>query len=207
MKPFLQQGIPEFNIPTISPFFVPEVTIQHGSRGDSINYKVMLKNLQIFGFDTYKFDKFDFDVKNLQFQSSMKMDAMYLKGHYIADGKILSIPVSGNGTMSCNVTNTSGTLKQDGKIVLRKDNIKYLELEPPVIHINVGKILDYHYNGLFDGNEVLAKAAEKIFKDYQEELTEEVKPAIEKIIEEIVYDLQKKTTYKVPYDELYPIHG
>ncbi|KAJ3654885.1 hypothetical protein Zmor_014038 [Zophobas morio] len=205
MKHFLMKGITEFNFPPISPFYVPEVHIHQGGPNDSVSFNLTLKDVVITGFDSYEFEKFDFDPKTLQFDSELKMGALNFKAKYVVNGKVLTIPLDGKGNMNFTITTSSGTLKQNASLTTRKGQ-KYLTLHPPSIHIDVGDVTDPHYDGLFDGNEVLAKAVEKVLQDYQKELGEEMKPTAEKIIEQIIYDLQQKLQSRLPYDEVYPVH-
>lgn len=57
VREYLKKGVPELNIPEISPFHIPEVSLEQGTK--TLNYKAQLTNILVKGFDTYKFLKFE----------------------------------------------------------------------------------------------------------------------------------------------------
>ncbi|EFA03576.1 protein takeout-like [Tribolium castaneum] len=203
VRPFLQKGVPELNVPPISPFYVPEVNLQLGT--DSISYKSSLTNVTVTGLDTYKFTKFDFDVKKLLFTGAVTMGKINIKGNYSIKGKILTVPIEGKGQLDTTVVSSNGSLVQQAKLVTRRGKT-YLESEKTKIHIDVGEVQS-KMDGLFDGNEVLAKAADNVIKENLQEIVEEVKPAVEEVFTQIMEGILFKSVYRIPYEKLYPLHN
>ncbi|XP_044268677.1 uncharacterized protein LOC123013889 [Tribolium madens] len=203
VRPFLQKGVPELNVPPISPFYVPEVNLQLGT--EFISYKSSLTNVIVTGLDTYKFTKFDFDVKKLLFTGAVTMGKINIKGNYSIKGKILTVPIEGKGQLDTTVVSSNGSLVQQAKLVTKKGKI-YLESEKTKIYIDVGEVKS-KMDGLFDGNEVLAKAADNVIKENLQDIIEEVKPAIEEVFTQIMEGILFKSVYRIPYDKLYPLHN
>ncbi|KAJ3633804.1 hypothetical protein MTP99_010729 [Tenebrio molitor] len=202
VKPFLQKGVPELNLPPISPFHIPEINLQQGT--NVLSYKDTLTNVVITGLDNYKFRQFDFDVKNLFFNSSVEMGFLNIKSNYSIKGKLLTVPIEGVGTLNTNITNSNGTLTTQAKLVTRK-GISYMDVEKSVVKLYVGDV-QTDYTGLFDQNEVLAKAAKQVINENLKEIIDEVKPALEEVFVRIANDVLFKSVLRIPYDKLYPLH-
>ncbi|RZC36739.1 JHBP domain containing protein [Asbolus verrucosus] len=203
VKPFLKRGVPELNFPKLSPFIIPEVSLEQGT--SAVNYKAILNNIKIIGLDSYHFRKFEFDVANLRFLGSLDVDDVYIKADYNIQGKILAVPIEGKGVLTANITNSNATVSQQAKLVTKK-GVTYLEPEKTVVNIDVGGVQP-SFDGLFGGNEILAKATNEVIHDNLKELVEEIKPAIEEVMTRVVQDLIFKSVARIPYDELYPVHG
>lgn len=57
VKPFLIKGVPELGIKPITPYFIPEVSFDQGTR--AINFKATLSNVSLFGLDSYEVTQFE----------------------------------------------------------------------------------------------------------------------------------------------------
>lgn len=55
VQPFLKKGVPELNIPQISPLLIPELAISEGSA--SFIFKSVFKNMLVYGLENYTFSK------------------------------------------------------------------------------------------------------------------------------------------------------
>lgn len=53
VRPFLQKGVPELGIPSISPLIIPQISLEQGT--DTTNYQAYAKNVSLYGLDGYKF--------------------------------------------------------------------------------------------------------------------------------------------------------
>lgn len=93
------KGYPEIGLPIFDPLFVNHIGINQGGTG-AVVLQLDLKNASIFGFSGVKFTSIQGLGKNLD---KAKIDIKYshrlfqLIGPYKADGKVLVLPVTGDG--------------------------------------------------------------------------------------------------------------
>lgn len=52
IKPYIKDGIKEIGLPSLNPLVIPEIYLEQGT--PSLNYKVNLKNVTIYGMDNYQ---------------------------------------------------------------------------------------------------------------------------------------------------------
>lgn len=53
IKPYIKGGIKEIGLPSLDPLVIPEISLEQGT--PSLNYKVNMKNVTIYGIDDYQF--------------------------------------------------------------------------------------------------------------------------------------------------------
>ncbi|XP_044750407.1 uncharacterized protein LOC123310806 [Coccinella septempunctata] len=202
VKPFLIKGVPELNVPSIEPLIIPEIELQQGTQ--ALNFKASLKNVTVHGLSSYKLDKFDFDVPNLQFFCGGWVEKLDLEGKYKVSGKILIAPIEGEGTFTATVGKSRMDVYQKVKEVTKK-GLVYISPVHTNSSISVGNP-KAHLDGLFQNNEQLNKATNDVISDNIDILFEEIKPVLEKVITNFMEDiLLSALEGQVPFDKLYPI--
>nr|CAH7757798.1 unnamed protein product [Callosobruchus chinensis] len=87
-------GVPNF-LPSIQNFSIPEVVLQDGN--DVLNYKAQFNNVTLYGLESYKFKRYNFDYKNLTFFIDVDIPHIYIEGNYLVEGKLFFAPLKGNG--------------------------------------------------------------------------------------------------------------
>ncbi|XP_056641288.1 uncharacterized protein LOC130447991 isoform X3 [Diorhabda sublineata] len=202
MKPYLRKGIPELKIPPFEPFIIPEINLEQGT--SALNFKATLINTEIYGLTDYTFTRFDFDVPNLQFFCDCNINCLTLKGNYTVSGKIFVAPILGSGTFTASVENCNASVYQKVKIEKLRNDQDFIvpTLTNSSINVSGPKA---NLQGLFNGNKQLSEITNKIINDNINELFQDLKPVLEKIMTEILEDmLLKAIEGQVPFDELYP---
>ncbi|KAK7601698.1 hypothetical protein V9T40_009139 [Parthenolecanium corni] len=147
LKPKLAKGIPEMRIPSLEPFYVPLVKLDQGS--EAVNFKATFKNLTLrtgLVFDVKKV-KIDFS------KPSIFVDVLFprvkLDSVYNIDGKVLVVPIKGDGLSTGNLTDVSVQLTVTGKYV-PKNGKTFLQILTRKINFKLGN-LKLHFDNLFGG--------------------------------------------------------
>ncbi|KAJ3654887.1 hypothetical protein Zmor_014040 [Zophobas morio] len=201
VRPFLIKGVPELGIPPIEPYTIPEITLEQGTQ--ALNFKALLKDVEVRGLGNYKFSQFDFDVPGLQWFCKATINPIKLVGDYTVTGKILLAPIEGSGKFTAGIENSNITAYQKVEF-FKKKGVTYVRPVTTNTTISVGgpKV---HLDGLFGGNEELNKVTNTVINDNVNELFEDLKPVIEKIITNVIEQwLFKGLEDNVPFDKLYP---
>lgn len=97
--PDLGEGYPKLRIPAIEPFELPSLEIDHGkgsSKAVSIDLK--LKDVKIMGLTSTMLDSLKIDVDNHKLSGQISFGKpLEITGQYTVNGKVLVLPITGNG--------------------------------------------------------------------------------------------------------------
>ncbi|KAF2878655.1 hypothetical protein ILUMI_27514 [Ignelater luminosus] len=200
VRPHVKKGVPELNIPPMDPLVIPEVTLQQGT--NAVNYKMKLINATIRGLGDYEFTEFVYDPKTFIFHGTSLFKGISLVSNYNIDGKILVAPINGKGTLKIQLGPSTGSLVIKGELVKRngEDYYNIIDVKATTkISNSTG-----NFDGLFNGNEQLSQATNKLLNDNSAELIKEVSPAIEEVIAKLITRLMQGITTNVPYNKVLP---
>ncbi|KAJ8922057.1 hypothetical protein NQ315_008698 [Exocentrus adspersus] len=155
--PYLVKGDRKYNIPNLSPLFLPMLSVQasnalHVTMTDIYAYgleRADLKRIRQFFYIL-------FNVENKKVSVTLFIDNLQLIGKYDMNGKILILPIQGNGDF--NITTVNGVYRynfeytltrknNEDHMVVKDNDVMTFELEDAFI------VLD----NLFHGDEVLGE--------------------------------------------------
>lgn len=92
-------GYPELGLPVFDPLKIEKMNLEQGGNGP-VNLKINLKNIKLSGLSDVRFTKIDgfrqeYDKAKMELQ--FKFPALGIEGPYKLDGKVLVLPVQGDG--------------------------------------------------------------------------------------------------------------
>lgn len=94
-----KSAYPELGLPVLDPLSIDKMDIEQG--GDSpVNLKINLRNFYIRGLSETKFTKIDGfkrDYDKAKMELRFKFPVLRIEGPYKLDGKVLVLPVQGEG--------------------------------------------------------------------------------------------------------------
>ncbi|XP_049820156.1 uncharacterized protein LOC109596647 [Aethina tumida] len=195
IKGFLK-GDKKYGIPPFTPFKVPLIEIQNP------NLLIKIDNVDIYGIDDASVEDMSVDVPNKKLSATIKMERLNLQGHYIADGKIASLPIKGDG--DANITFVGGTyIYETSWTIYQKDGEDYMKIENPSLEYKLRRAHFYHGN-LFNGNEELGNQVNKFLNDNWELFLEDIGTAVKKTIESIATNIITNVAKRVPFNKIFP---
>lgn len=95
----LKEGNKEVNLPPINPLYVDKVNIIQDPNSN-IAIKLSLRDAYVYGLDKaeiYKTIGFEADPLKSKYEVHAKIPKIVIKSKYIVDGKVLILPITGNG--------------------------------------------------------------------------------------------------------------
>lgn len=134
-KPFIQTGVPELNIPTLDPFNLDEIDIDH-KFGPTMFVKGVLKNLKAYGGSGIIFDDIKLNPQTLEGEVMVSFPYIYAETEYNIQGQFL-IPIQRRGYFRGNFTD----VKVVGKGYFRKvtkNGVEIAQLEKPDFVAKIG---------------------------------------------------------------------
>ncbi|XP_071440004.1 protein takeout-like [Hetaerina americana] len=200
IRPYLLKGIPEFKIPPYDPLEIPVVTLSQGS--GAVSYNATFKNLKAYGAKDAVVKDVRLDLDNLKLEFDLLFPSMHLESEYDVDGKVLVVPVKGNGPSNSNFTNTETNIKLFGQFEI-KDGKKYISLKEREVDLSIGDAKLY-FGNLFNGNKELGDSTNQFFNDNWRDIVKEIQPVVEETISTIIHEIVRKVFELYTYDELLP---
>ncbi|XP_073983828.1 protein takeout-like [Rhodnius prolixus] len=199
MKPLLRKGIPQLKIPSLDPMVIPRVNVKQGS--GPVSMDSTFTNLKINGITDFTIKNIRPDLDNNQIDFEATLPYMYNVGDYKIEGKILVLPISGNGDSWSNYTdvNIKATLKGEPEAKGGKTFFKIKEFK---FDLNVGRAI-IHLNNLFNGNKELGDAMNNFMIENWEVVYKELKPVVNEAVSAILLDVAQKVFNRFPMDELF----
>lgn len=184
LGPFTR-GIPEFDVPSLDPINLGEINIDgnglklsftdasmHGiSNSELTNLKVVLGKVD--------------EVFSLSFKANLSLTAKYN-----ADGRILILPIQGNGDAVVSAEGCEVTI--DSKLThYKNEKGEHLKLVTPNYKYTIERTV-FHLDNLFNGNKQLSDATHQFANENWKQLMDELAPpAIKTIVKTAVKAINK----------------
>ncbi|KAJ9577480.1 hypothetical protein L9F63_005981 [Diploptera punctata] len=200
LRPKFKKGIPELKMASVDPMVIPRVSVTQGSGPVSIDST--FTNLHVEGITNYKINKMHVDPDNHRIDIEVELPYMYVYGDYTINGKVLVLPIQGNGDSWSNYTDVTGTAALIGHKETRKGE-DFWKLDKLNFSLAVKRAI-IHMNNLFNGNKQLGDSMNKFMSDNWEVVFEELKPVVDEAISAILYDVAIKVFDRFPMNQLFP---
>ncbi|XP_050672711.1 circadian clock-controlled protein daywake-like [Leptidea sinapis] len=183
--PLFAKGIPEMGVPSIDPTELDNIDI------DGSGLKLSFKKPKLHGLSHASLTELAVTIGELEekFKLGLKMN-LSLTGEYIADGKILILPIKGKGPSLIKVSNV------DVEIISKLTHVKegkgeYFKLATPNYKYEI-ESTTFDFKNLFEGNKQLAETTLKFANENWRQLMDDLAPpVIKQIVKTIVKAINK----------------
>ncbi|XP_045761243.1 circadian clock-controlled protein daywake-like [Maniola jurtina] len=199
LRPQLISGIPELNVPSLEPFYIPEIV---AVSGDLVPLKASGKDVKVSGAGNFSIKSISVDLNTLTIRGRVRFPRLHLDGRYNLDTQILILPLRGEGNLVADAVKCEADILLRSRLVMR-DGKEYLEFTS--LKVDIG-IRDYRIRleGLFNGNKALGDATNEAIHQNRGEFLKTMLPYLEKTVSKILLDTANKIVAPIPFDELLP---
>ncbi|XP_013113019.1 protein takeout [Stomoxys calcitrans] len=183
---YARKGLPAASFPVVEPFHLKKVQLTDGHSG-SLNLKFSLRDVDVVGLSTVKFDRavgFSPDPATSKFELYGSLPKLTIRSKYNADGRILILPIQGDGDADISFENVKFSTKfkpalhpKNGKMFLTVDKLKVL-LEPQRMNIKLAN--------LFNGDQALGSHMNQFLNENWSDVWVELQPAVQSTISDII---------------------
>ncbi|CAH1994659.1 unnamed protein product [Acanthoscelides obtectus] len=153
LRPYLAQGIPEIELPSVEPFKMEELTLSltTGPNG----YRVSLKDIDVFGASNFTVRKMRLSDENRPFESVINIPVLRINSRYESSGVLIILPASGNGTFNGQLEGVEATVR--GRTSIKeKESLKYLHVD--ALHVDlVVRNIRLLVKNVYKNNAILSK--------------------------------------------------
>ncbi|KAJ8716587.1 hypothetical protein PYW07_003214 [Mythimna separata] len=192
MMPIFMVGISENNVEVLDPMDMDDLAFELAG------LQFTLKGGTLKGLKNSVVDNVDWDTKKKSFTVNFHLDVS-VKGHYTAAGRILILPITGDGQLRLKLKNLQIKLEIFYDIVKNADGKDIIKPKKYKIDFEVVDHAHYHLTNLFNGNKELSEAMLSFLNDNWKQIADEFGGPM--------MDLAAKTLYKnvKNYFEVMPI--
>lgn len=195
-------GNAEFNLPKLEPFRVKYVETETVGGTSNFYLKSTLKDVDIHGLTSGKLSrtatKFN---KSYGLRVEGFVDKIQIIGDYTMNGKILVLPINGEG--KCNVTMTNVTcfidsrgkyFERDGETFL---NITHFTLKLTPQHVT------YYFANLFKNDQKLSATINDFMNEQWKLVTDNLLPPYMTRIGDMFADISNKIFNNIPFNKIF----
>ncbi|CAD6236485.1 GSCOCG00008207001-RA-CDS [Cotesia congregata] len=202
LKPYLSGGIPEFDVPPCEPLKIQKLNM-HRSEG-TVAIKSSNENIVIKGATNFVLKKVNVNLKKDQIQLEIFFPEFSMTSDYKINGKILMIPIKGEGQLTGNFSDINADIMIQGERYQNNiDNNTYYRICDVLIDFDVGNA-SVHLDKLFNGDQTLSSGMNLFLKDNWKIITEDIKPGIADNIADLLKKYSEKIFSKYSLDVLLP---
>ncbi|CAH0722884.1 unnamed protein product, partial [Brenthis ino] len=200
LRPQLVSGIPELNVPSIEPFYIPEIV---AVSGELVPLKASGKDVRVSGAGNFTIKSVSVNLEALTIRARVRFPKLHLDGRYNLDTKILIVPLRGEGNLVADAVKCDAEILLKSKLVEREEK-QYLHFSNMNVDINI-KDYRIRLDGLFNGNKALGEATNEAINQNRAEFLKTMQPYLEKTVAKILLDDANKIVASIPYDEILPV--
>lgn len=138
---------------------------------------------------------------NSKFEIYAKIPQLTLEGDYKINGRVLVLPIVGQGRSSMKFDDFDIGIKYKPKIMI-KNGKEYIQTDKFKLEFDTSKFT-VHFTNLFNGDKALGDNMNTFLNDNWSDILNELKPSIASTLEQILQAITNRIFAKVPYKEMY----
>ncbi|XP_055374542.1 protein takeout-like [Condylostylus longicornis] len=197
-------GNKELNLPVLEPYNVKKLVISDRNQGSSLGLDLIFNDVEFRGLSKAIVDKivgFEADPSTSKFEFYGLIPRFELKAKYVANGRILILPIQGEGDANIVGLNVKVSVKfkptvnvKNGKKYLDKVKVKLL-LQPAKIETRL--------DNLFNGDKLLGENMNRFLNENWSDVWEELAPNVNTALADVVTNILTQVFDTLSYDEFY----
>ncbi|XP_070505512.1 protein takeout-like [Chironomus tepperi] len=196
-------GLPELGLPSTNPLVINRIGLnQEGDRPVVLN--IEMKDCKMSGLPTTNFTTiqgFSDNIDKAKILLKYRQDYIQLFGPYKAKGKILVLPMNGDGEANITFTGVDSSIKMLTKKIV-KNGKNYMQIDKLRLNFDV-KRASLHFSNLFNGNAQLGDALNNFMNENWMDILNDLKPAMADSLGAVYKSLLNNMFSNIPYDEFF----
>ncbi|CAG9859275.1 unnamed protein product [Phyllotreta striolata] len=194
--PFILKGDKKWGIPRMLPLGIPRINVNAGN-----NFNILLTDVLVYGLDSADLKQVKIDTKNKKIMLKVNIPSLELKGNYIIDGKIMVLPIKGNGTIEISAKGGKYSYNMEYGLQNIKGEEYLLLTDKDKLDFKLDG-LRFKLNNLFDGDQKLGDQMNNFLNENWEEVLNEFGLPISETVRSIGRSIASAYFRKSPYNEL-----
>ncbi|KAJ3650896.1 hypothetical protein Zmor_016971 [Zophobas morio] len=186
-------------VPNLEPVEVSSLQVKGGGGVVAVNQN--LKNCKLYGLTKSEIYQADFNLENKTWGFDFLIPELDCRCDYQLDGKVLLLPIKGEGNCTIVFDKMHVKLKIDFEEVV-KDSRTHFKVSHSQIENDVG-LVTMHFDNLFNGDKALGDNINKVLNENWKEVYAEVQADYQDLLTGVMMQLLNRFFDKVSLEELF----
>ncbi|XP_068086535.1 protein takeout [Anabrus simplex] len=195
--PNILKGDRKYNIPNLNPLKVTEIKVAQGN-----DLTLTLKDIDIIGIPDVEIKEVKMDSKTLDTELHVFFPSFGIIGKYDINGKILVLPIKGDGNINLTQTDLDVVYKVKLPKKTKADGKEYLSPEDGKVDFKTSRSY-INLDNLFNGDKALGDNTNKFLNENWMDVIQELGPPVGEAIAQIISEILSGVLDVVPADEVF----
>ncbi|KAL1132411.1 hypothetical protein AAG570_010366, partial [Ranatra chinensis] len=195
------QGDPEYRIPRLEPLVIDSLSIGRGTK--QVGLVLTCTNCTLYGLQNTKFVRSEVNLKNKTCVWHMELDKLEVRGKYNVTGKVLLLPITGNGKAKFTFSKIVFSYAYDWILDKKSNGFEYVNIQNGQLKFKVGK-MTIDLENLFNGDKLLGENMNKFLNENWQEILKDIQPALVESLSAVFKTILNAMAELVPYDNMFP---
>lgn len=196
-----KDGVPALGLASLDPLRIDAMDIVQGDGPVAI--VLNFKDVDIYGFKDVIVKKAKgFTETPRVMEMNLLLPVTSLIGKYKINGKVLILPIQGEGHSNMTMVNCDFTMKWNGALEKRSNGKEYYKMNKIKATLDTTRFY-MQLTNLFNGDKLLGDNMNQFLNDNWEDILKELKPAIIGSFTNIFRAIIVNVFENVPYNELF----
>ncbi|XP_054271246.1 protein takeout-like [Macrosteles quadrilineatus] len=202
--PSLIQGDKSLGIPKLDPLEIEKVVVGDANKkgGGGLGITFTCYKCKISGLKDLQLKDAKIDLKKKTFEFTGKVPKVGVKGRYTTEGRVLILPIKGNGTADLTLGDLNLKYRLLYDLVKGKDGKDHVKFKSPKLDFKVDQF-KIKLTNLFNGDKNLGEQMNAFLNENWREVLKEFGPAVIEAINQIIVLITNSIAEKVPYDDIF----
>ncbi|XP_046387346.1 circadian clock-controlled protein daywake-like [Ischnura elegans] len=197
--PQLKMGIPSYGVPPLDPYFTgKKIDIE----GKDMGVHFLVSDVNLHGLSNSEVKSISIKHDPTNFLLSVYIPVMQMSGKYEATGKVLTMPIMGEGDFNMTLYGVDVQYEFSCDTVEKSDGELYYAPTTNKVEYSA-KNLNVQFENLFNGNKLLGDEMNRFINENWRELNESVGPKIAESIVDSVKEIIIAITRQVPVKDFW----
>ncbi|XP_043589497.1 protein takeout-like [Bombus pyrosoma] len=202
LKPYLKNGIAALGIPACEPLRLEEIQIDQSS--GPIYIHARYNNVSIYGGTNFAPKSISFDLDKNIVHLELYIPRLEMVANYIMDGRIIMLPITGNGIGYGNFTDIDAIVAlQLERYRNERTGLIHQKVEDIYVDFEIGHAT-VRLDNLFNGDETLSAAMNLFLNENWGTVITEIRPKLEETVAMLVTNFTNTIFSVFPEDVLLP---
>jgi len=200
-----KNGNAALNLPRFEPLHIPKMDIIQGGNSQ-IAIQLHLRDLDFHGLSTAIVNKtigFGKNPRTSKFEVHARIPRLQLIAKYKIDGRVLILPITGNGPSNLTLDNVDVKIKF-APIVSERNGKTYLQVNMNKVKLTLETSRLYFFlDNLFNGNKALSDNMNLFLNENWQIIFQELKPAVREALIKILTSIINSVFANLPYEDIF----
>ncbi|XP_023023072.1 protein takeout [Leptinotarsa decemlineata] len=196
---FLKAGSPELGFDTFDPLHIPELVIGEGK--GPVNVVQHFRDVDLYGLTESIVHEVHMDQDKKMMTARSTTPELRLQGKYTVKGKVLLLPIVGDGLFNVTLINTKINHTIMAESFEKKGN-NYWKIKSYTVTLRPERML-YKFDNLFDGDERLGAELNKVLNENWDAVFNDVRDGYEESFGIIFHGLANRVFTRVALKDIF----